>query len=184
MNHNVESTRSTSHGRFSHWLQTVTYYTSHVRILRRTTYSKGIQRVIRRELRTSLVRIDAIKRNGSNYESMVGTLGIFLFFVGRVQHWESIRRRGIVTNSKVQIFSAWNLERAKLSLVWARENDPAVGEIPLFPFLIDRSVKKDFLVAVPPHFYSRSNFSSFPSCHFRGIPPSEIMAGNKMFTIS
>lgn len=127
MNHNVESTRSTSRGRFSHWLQTVTYYTSHVRILRRTTYSKGIQRVIRRELRTSLVRIDAIKRNGSNYESMVGTLGIFLFFVGRVQHWESIRRRGIVTNSKVQIFSAWNLERAKLSLVWARENDPAVS---------------------------------------------------------
>lgn len=110
MNHNVESTRSTSRGRFSHWLQTVTYYTSHVRILRRTTYSKGIQRVIRRELRTSLVRIDAIKRNGSNYESMVGMLGIFLFFVGRVQHWESIRRRGIVTNSKVQIFlfGTWN----------------------------------------------------------------------------
>lgn len=94
VNHNVESTCSTSRGRFSHWLQTVTYYTSHVRISRRTTYSKGIQRVIRRELRTSLVRIDAIKRNGSNYESMLGTLGIFLFFVGRVQHWQSIRKTG------------------------------------------------------------------------------------------
>lgn len=178
MNHNVESTRSTSRGRFSHWLQTVTYYTSHVRILRRTTYSKGIQRVIRRELRTSLVRIDAIKRNGSNYESMVGMLGIFLFFVGRVQHWESIRRRGIVTNSKVQIFlfGTWNEQNYHLY--------EHARTIPLFPFLIDRSVKKDFLVAVPPHFYSRSNFSSFPSCHFRGIPPSEIMAGNKMFTIS
>lgn len=118
-------------------------------IPRRTTYSKGIQRVIRRELRTSLVRIDAIKRNGPNYESMTGALGIFLFFVGRIQHWESIRRWEIVTNGKVQIFSG-DLER---------EENYHVRTIPLLEVSFsyrsaDEKISSSFLFSPQLFFFS------------------------------